>query len=85
MLDYCRTSDWDCMILMEKNWGVSLKQLNNEVLKKVSIWERIEILKKITNQLLSGLYSMVKNGISHRDIKPDNILIDLSEDEAFWD
>ena len=47
--------------------------------------ERKAIVKKILNQLISALYSMEKNGISHWDIKPDNILVDLSRDSLFKD
>ena len=83
MLDYCWSSDYDCIILMERNRGVTLKELNLKVISKVSIWERIEILKKIANHLINALYSMEKNEICHRDIKPDNVLIDLSKEEDF--
>ena len=85
MLDYCKINDVECIILVEWNRGVTLEKLYKEVISKANPWEKKLIIKKISNQLISALNSLSKHWICHWDIKADNILIDLSEDENFKD
>src|SRR5437868_4411896 len=45
-------------------------------IKVIPFIERIKYAENIINQLLTGLYQLYYRGIIHRDIKPDNILMD---------
>jgi len=45
------------------------------------VQEKKQILFEILKQGVIALYSLSKIKISHRDIKGDNIFIDISEDE----
>ena len=67
------STTYSIYVLME----LALSDWNNEIKKryqKKNYYSEIEIIK-ILNQILNALLYLEKEGIAHRDIKPQNILI----------
>lgn len=60
-----------CVVIEEYIQGISLFELLEEK-KTLSIWET----KKIISQICDGLLFLHKHNIIHRDINPNNIMID---------
>ncbi|KAL5013746.1 hypothetical protein ScPMuIL_008016 [Solemya velum] len=64
------------MFLVMKKYGQTLR----DYLLHAS--PSMEMRLKIFAQILEGTVHMVQNGISHRDLKSDNILIDFEEEHS---
>lgn len=62
------------LFLLMKRYDITLKQYLND--HRLSIRESILLLA----QLLEGVTHLNAHGIAHRDLKSDNILLDLSEE-----
>ena len=68
IFEYCNGGDLN-------NFSKKYKELNNEPIKER---DALLIIKGITN----GLYCLHRNGITHHDIKPANILLKFQNEEA---
>lgn len=77
----------DLFIVMERMKGDGLMLMKKiKELKNASESTEIEnLMEKITLQLLHGLEDIHKNCVLHRDIKPQNILIDENNNAKFSD
>lgn len=65
-------------IVTEYLRGVSLKQMIDER-ARIPVEETVELL----SQVCDGLHTAHQQGITHRDLKPDNILV-IQDDQQEW-
>jgi serine/threonine-protein kinase len=72
ILDYGMAVDGSPFIVMEYVQGVTLRNFEKERKKTITLAEQLAILTGIAK----GLQCAHQAGLTHRDIKPDNILID---------
>lgn len=64
------------LFLLMKRYDVTLKQY----LESRSVHDNVRVSILLLAQLLEAVAHMNANGIAHRDLKSDNILLDLSEE-----
>ncbi|EAZ51384.1 protein kinase, partial [Cryptosporidium parvum Iowa II] len=68
------------MPLMTKSLGVFIRE--NRALRKQNSSHRIspELVKNLSFQIVNGLAALHSSGYTHRDFKPDNILLMDTDD-----
>lgn len=72
------------LVVLEPYYPMDLhhfrKFLSNPDLESINGMTRERVILKLATNLVTGLSLLHKNGINHRDIKPDNILVDGGKD-----
>lgn len=70
------------MPLMSRSLGAFIRE--NRALRKQNPVHRIspELVKNISFQIAEGLAALHSSGYTHRDFKPDNILLDADNSEG---
>ena len=79
--DFCVDSNF-FYIFEEYCKGENLLSIINEKIMKGEFLEE-ESVKKIMRQILDAINYMHKNGVAHRDMKPENIIVENAKDGEF--
>lgn len=81
--DYYITDDYVYTVF--KKYNITLDAFNIQYNKTFNETIPISLIKKITNSLFLGLHELKVSKIIHCDIKPNNILIDLTHYKSIKD